>query len=217
MQQLDLLDNALLDILSHEPISEFELIKKLQNEPYSLLDKDALQTPLLVFHTHFLIFNRLYKLKETLEQTECKTLSIHTLEIFFKDAPTFSGTHSQNNHPGEPVTGDDKLAEYYGNWENLKSVDHKQVDELLEQFWTRFKAYTSLNATSTFADRIEWAQAIFGINDRKANSSAFDKKWLKARYKREANSCHPDKGGDQERFKDLTKAYNILRNELLGR
>lgn len=36
---------------------------------------------------------------------------------------------------------------------------------------------------------------------------------IKKAYKRKAVQCHPDKGGDQEEFKELTRAYEVLSDE----
>ena len=36
---------------------------------------------------------------------------------------------------------------------------------------------------------------------------------IRKQYKKKALKCHPDKGGDPEEFKNLTKSYNILSDE----
>lgn len=36
---------------------------------------------------------------------------------------------------------------------------------------------------------------------------------IKMAYKRASMKCHPDKGGDEEQFKLVQDAYNILSNE----
>jgi hypothetical protein len=67
--------SALAEILTRHPqgINEFDLLKILQHPPYELFDKDALSDPLLMFQTHFVLFNALYLLRDKwlLEQRVC--------------------------------------------------------------------------------------------------------------------------------------------------
>lgn len=36
---------------------------------------------------------------------------------------------------------------------------------------------------------------------------------IKKAYRKLAMKCHPDKGGDPEKFKEISEAYEILSNE----
>jgi len=52
------------------------------------------------------------------------------------------------------------------------------------------------------------ASTIFGVS--RPELAAMDKKKLTALYRKKAHKLHPDKGGDHDRFIELTAAYNEL-------
>ena len=47
---------------------------------------------------------------------------------------------------------------------------------------------------------------ILGVNKNSSNEE------IKSQYRNKAKSCHPDKGGDKEKFQLLSNAYHILSN-----
>jgi len=55
---------------------------------------------------------------------------------------------------------------------------------------------------------INRASTVFGVS--RADLAAMDKKQLTALYRKKALQLHPDKGGDHDRFIELTTAYNEL-------
>jgi hypothetical protein len=55
---------------------------------------------------------------------------------------------------------------------------------------------------------INQASTVFGVS--RAELAAMDRKKLTGLYRKKAHKLHPDKGGDHDRFIELTAAYNEL-------
>jgi hypothetical protein len=77
----------LVDILStmvsmfEEGVSEYTLISMLKKPPYAVFDEEALRDPLMLFKTHFILFNALYQLRSIWLRNGVGKLDIHTLNI----------------------------------------------------------------------------------------------------------------------------------------
>jgi len=166
-------------------LGEYELLKALQGggvEPFSCL---AFDDSLVLFRHHFLLYHLLYTLADRLAHERAGRLEIGPLCIRL-DA--YSG------EPGRLPGAYDPLRVYYSNLDNLHAMDREALGQLLGQFWGGQRAR---------AARQE-ALAVLGLSDP---VSAAD---IKRRYRRLAQDCHPDRGGDTERLQALNAAMATL-------
>lgn len=181
-------------LLSHsDGLSEFQIFQILKAPPYELFSQDALQNPLSMFQSHFILFNALYQLADTWLETEVGLLEIHCTCI--RKLPWHAGQHG--------ITEEDKLRAYYLDWQNLKDTDQAQVEGLLNSFWDAFsgKPFTTNNSQMTKQ------QALDLLNI----SPPFSGQQLKQQYRKMLHQYHPDKGGEHNKTITLHSAYQYLK------
>lgn len=193
----DPLRRALLTILPQQPrISEFELLKILQQPPYKLFDRDALGDLLLLFQTHFVLFNALYQLKDHWYQQQSYCLEIVLTHIRLLPY-----------HPGEAgLMQSDKLREYYLDWQNFSGTGTDDVTALIDNFWRRIQGDV---AKGNINPR-EVQQAYQTLGLEQGSSFAF----VKRRYRKQLYQDHPDKGGDTAQAQVIEQAYRLLKDHL---
>ncbi len=77
------LSDTLLTLLRAAPggSSEYQLIQTLRADGNPHLSQRSLQDPLVLFRTHFLVFNALYRLRERLWREQAGHLEISPLRI----------------------------------------------------------------------------------------------------------------------------------------
>ena len=88
------------------------------------------------------------------------------------------------------------MCAYYLNLEEL-NTEQSDVDALLTDFWKRMLRPV---------DRSQDLEAL----ELETNAGA---EQIKRQYRRLANAHHPDKGGDPERFREITAAYQRLKQQ----
>ena len=189
-------DSAILDILLAHPqgISEYELIRLLQQPPYQLIKADALADNHVMFQTHFILFNSLYRLRHRLLTEQRGNLLISASNI--KRLP-FS--------PGEDaLQQSDKLQAYYLDWRNLHDTSEDDVDAMLERFWLRMAGISEALDPDT-------VQQAFTTLELHPNATLLE---AKQQYRRLLHQAHPDKGGDSERTVALKQAFDIASAHL---
>jgi DNA-J related protein len=179
---------ALLErILRAQPlgISEYELIKCLENEPQTDFSRKNLNDTLSLFQSHFLLFHSLYQLRNQLWQSKTASLDIHTLHIQLTPFnPSDACTLAKH----------DPLGDYYLDLNNLANTDQNAVDALLKQFWRRFvSADERQQALNTLAlqDPVDWPT-------------------IKNQHRRLVMQHHPDRGGDKIQLQHINHAMDIL-------
>ncbi|MFT2090172.1 DNA-J related domain-containing protein [Paraglaciecola sp. 2405UD69-4] len=191
---------SLQPILQHilltysDGLSEFELFQKLKSPPYEMFSADALSDPLLLFQNHFILFNALYQLNDTWLETEIGSLEVHCTCI--RKLP-WSANKSA-------LCKEDKLRDYYLNWDNFNSTDQTQVEALIDSFWKR---YSRQNETLTFTN-MSSQQALSVLE----LTSPYSSEKLKSQYRKMLHKYHPDKGGDHNKTITLHKAYQYLKH-----
>ena len=186
-------------LLRHEDgLSEFDLLKRLQQEPYQLFDPTELQHNLALFQCHFVLFNALYQLRGQW-LSECKgMLDIHSLQIVLKPY-----------HPGtDTVAQEDKLQEYYLDWNQFHHTDEQAVEALLDSFWLRMGGLKSKPMPSE--QELKQAYSLLEIHPNEIVNRFI----LKRQYRRLQHRHHPDKGGDGEQSKQLERAYQLVLGTL---
>ncbi|WP_334064922.1 DNA-J related domain-containing protein [Alteromonas genovensis] len=234
----ELLADMLVDILStmvsmfEEGVSEYTLISMLKKPPYTVFDEEALRDPLMLFKTHFILFNALYQLRSIWLKDGVGKLDIYTLNIrldLFAGADVDAGSaalkqelapeptlasedESATTEHAHKVGSHDALASYYLDWNNFEQTDQESVEALLTSFWsTMGKAqYASFNDGD-----IEAAHRILGLTWPCAalpreEHNAYSLKEIKKHYRKKLQQLHPDKGGSREQAQQVISAYQLL-------
>lgn len=169
-------------------LSEYDLLTEVKRRDpvFACMEKE--DDRLLLFHRHFIVMNALYQLQDTL-LTEQLYLTISALDIRLDK---IDGETSQAL-VGDPAN--QKMREYYLNWDNLAQTSSADVQKLIASFWKYYLARDK---------RVEALQQIELPADA-------DWQMVKRRYRQLAAMHHPDKGGDPEQFKRIREAYEILQ------
>ncbi len=184
---LDLAEQV-LQLLQAAPagLAEYALIQQLKAGHSGHLPNLPLTDRLVLFRTHFLLFNALYRLRDTLWQQQAHLLQISPLRIQL--LPYQPGISALSEH--------DALRDYYLNLDNLRDTDERDVERLLASFWTRMQGGEEKQA----------ALALFELNDE----IPVDMPRIKHRYRQLVSQHHPDRGGSTERLQSINKAMEIL-------
>lgn len=184
---LDLAEQV-LQLLQAAPdgLAEYALIQQLKAGHSGHLPNLPLTDKLILFRTHFLLFNALYRLRDTLWQQQAHLLQISPLCIQL--LPYQPGISALSEH--------DALRDYYLNLDNLRDTDERDVERLLASFWTRMQGGEEKQA----------ALGLFELDDEKP----LDMTRIKHRYRQLVSQHHPDRGGSTERLQSINKAMEIL-------
>lgn len=182
----------ILAILKNHPtgMSEFDILKELRDQ-LPEFKKLAEDVNLLLFRQHFLIMNALYQLQSSLWQEENLMLNICSTRIHL-----ITSAHIQSSSSTTLIDGvDAKLAAYYLDWNEYEKTDVDEVSLLLNSFYKGI----SLNG-----DR-DAALKTLEIEDKNPSKAS-----IKQQYRKLAQQHHPDRGGSQDIFIDLRRAYEYL-------
>jgi hypothetical protein len=142
---------------------------------------------LVLFRTHFLLFNALYQLRTRLLPSTQSHLEISPLCIRL--------TELQPSKPG--LCEHDALASYYLDMDNLHTTTERDVARLLESFWSRMQG----------GDEKRAALELFELDKI---STPLDMSSIKHRYRQLVSLHHPDRGGSTSRLQSINKAMEIL-------
>ena len=110
-----------------EGLGEYQLIQQLKARQCVHIPNLPLTDKLVLFRTHFLLFNALYRLRERLWATQSGYLQISALNIQL--LPYQPGSAELSEH--------DPLRDYYLDLSQLNDTDEQDVAKLLLSFWTR--------------------------------------------------------------------------------
>lgn len=181
------LTDQLLQLLreAHEGISEFQLIQQLKARHSTHVPNLPLTDKLVLFRTHFLVFNALYRLRDQLWAEGAAHLEIGPLQI--RLSPFMNGAQA--------LAERDALRAYYLDEKHLKETTEHDVEKLLESFWTRMQGNEEKAA----------ALALFELED-----GPVDYARIKLRYRQLVSLHHPDRGGSTTRLQSINKAMEIL-------
>ncbi|MDH2434961.1 DNA-J related domain-containing protein [Pokkaliibacter sp. MBI-7] len=169
-------------------LSEYALIKALRKHHLDL----PLSPELSLFRSHFLLFHCLYHLREQLLSEQSGLLEIHTLCICL--APW------QPGHEG--LTKSDPLQAYYMDWQQFASTDQQEVHALLDSFWKRYHLTDSGHLQAALCALELPPEATVDVSSHQL---------IRRQYQRLAMQHHPDRGGDECRFKEIQSAWDYLR------
>ena len=165
-------------------LSEFLLIKKLQQYNYEGFPTIPLTDNMELFKMHFILHHALYRLQQQLLQEQRYCLVISTLKI-----QLFPYQAGQTN-----ISEYDVIRDYYLNWDNFEKMTGEKLTLLLNQFWQ--KIYT----------KTDYQHALNILNLQEPTSYELVKK----RYRILVGQHHPDRGGDKEKLQQINYAMEIL-------
>ena len=185
---LDLCEH-LHQLLSASPsgLAEYDLIQQLKARHCTHIPNLPLTDKLVLFRTHFLLFNALYRLRERLWATRSGYLQISALNIQL--LPYQSGSLELSEH--------DPLRDYYLDMSQLRDTDEEDVATLLRSFWSRMQGGEEQQA----------ALELFELADSPETLTPAS---IKQRYRQLVSLHHPDRGGSTERLQSINKAMEIL-------
>ncbi|WP_417580702.1 DNA-J related domain-containing protein [Nitrincola sp.] len=181
---------CLLALLKGRPegISEYALLKLLHQEGHINLEADSFHDLVKLFRMHFLLFHRLYHLRDELHAEARGSLSIRALSI--RLLPYAASQHG--------LVADDPLHRYYLDLQNLENdASEAMLESMLSGFWSALKIPADASAQQQALQLLE------------LDASASDKQ-IKQAWRRLAMRHHPDRGGDEETIKQLNQAVSLL-------
>lgn len=186
--QMDLADQV--HLLLHEfpgGCSEYELIRQLKARHSSHIPQLEIKDRLVLFRTHFLLFNALYRLRQQLLEEGRSRLLI---------SPTCIRLLAMDT-AGSAVDEHDALAGYYLDMDNLRNTTEQDVQRMLMSFWSRMQG----------GDEKQAAIELFEL-DRHGEHLTL--RIIKQRYRQLVSIHHPDRGGSTTRLQSINKAMEIL-------
>lgn len=128
--RLDLAEQILCLLREHpEGLSEYQLIQLLKARHSTHIPHRELADKLVLFRTHFLLFNALYHLRDHLWAEREAHLEISPLSLRLH--PYVDGTQALEQ--GDP------LRDYYLDLRHLGETSEADVERLLQSFWTRMQ------------------------------------------------------------------------------
>lgn len=184
-----------LRLLLNEPgqvYSEQHLIKHLVAQ--ELLPDNYGSSPLLLFQTHFALFNALYLWRDELHE-QGLDLDIGLMDVQVRKLEQAAG---------QSVTGarEHKLREYYLDWSHYGVATEQSVEDLLSDFWQQV-ASKPVNSGER-----EQALQVLSLHEPVTLAE------VKQRYRRLAMALHPDRGGDTEQLQEINWAMAVLRRSV---
>jgi DnaJ-domain-containing protein 1 len=168
-------------------LAEYQLIQQLKAGHCTHIPNLPLADKLVLFRTHFLLFNALYQLRDRLWREQRGTLQISPLCVQL--LPYQAGSRELREQ--------DPLRDYYLNLDHLRDTDERDVEKLLASFWTRMQGGEEKRA----------ALELFELADQ---PQALNLATIKHRYRQLVSQHHPDRGGSTARLQSINKAMEIL-------
>ncbi len=197
---MDLAEQILM-LLRERPegCSEYELIQQLKARHSTHIPNLPLLDKLVLFRTHFLVFNALYRLRDQLWGETSHSLQISPLCV-----------QLQPYLPGDcGVVENDPLREYYLDMTNLRDTDEAEVERLLASFWARMRGdFIGERSDASDPDQKRAALELFELDQEEPSLSL---PMIKRRYRQLVSIHHPDRGGSTTRIQSINLAMEILQ------
>ena len=168
-------------------LGEYQLIQLLKARQSVHIPNLPLTDKLVLFRTHFLLFNALYRRREQLWASQSGYLQISALNIQL--LPYQPGSSELSEH--------DPLRDYYLDLSQLSDTDEQDVAKLLLSFWTRMHGS-------------EEKQAALELFELEGREQTLNLATIKHRYRQLVSLHHPDRGGSTARLQSINKAMEIL-------
>lgn len=190
--QIQHLKIAIEHILRQAPaaLTELELIKALQAEPWSLIGQVAYDDPTRLFPVHFLLFHSLYGLRDTLAD-QGEQLVISPLEIRLATQATVAGQGVPGHH--------DALRAFYLDLTQYRLPEHS-IEQMMDDFWAGRWGHPAAHAD------LQRAAETLGLE-----TIPEDFQPVKQQFRRAVMAAHPDRGGDTRQIQELNEAFALFR------
>lgn len=179
-----------------EAISEYELITRLSQPPYSLLDKSLLHSVETAFEVHFPLFHCLYTMKPDF-YSQGFELQIHALSITLIRVGEGSAEQACTTKANLPESIQDPLAGYYLDLDRYFNAKPHHIKRMVERFWQ------GLSGSDTELET-DLACELLGCEPDDSPAE------IKKAFRRKAQALHPDRGGNPADFVKLRQAYETL-------
>jgi len=198
--EMDLAEQILM-LLREQPegCSEYQLIQQLKARHSTHIPHLPLYDKLVLFRTHFLVFNALYQLRDRLWQQARHSLQISPLSIQLQ--PYVAAASG--------VSEPDPLRAYYLDMDNLRDTDEEEVERLLASFWSRMRG--DYQGEPHEAWEPEQKRAALELFELEQDDSALTLHTIKRRYRQLVSIHHPDRGGSTTRIQSINLAMEILQ------
>jgi hypothetical protein len=181
---LELLNLYLADGQSH---TEYDVLCWLQASEQGVFRADALRDSLTMFRSHFILMHCLYRLQQQWAAEQTALLEISALRICRSPWP--------DNAHNRGLTEHSPLAQYYLDLSQLNTAQ-EEVDDLLRSFWQ--KMLQPEQEDQDIAE-LELSKPVIGAE-------------IRLQYRRLAMQHHPDRGGDENRFRTIQAAFQRLKH-----
>ncbi|KJH83139.1 DNA-J related domain-containing protein [Stutzerimonas stutzeri] len=198
--EMDLAEQVFI-LLREQPegCSEYQLIQQLKARHSTHIPNLPLLDKLVLFRTHFLVFNALYRLRDRLWGERRHNLQISPLCV-----------QLQPYGPGaSEVVENDPLREYYLDLTNLRDTDEGEVERLLASFWSRMRGDHLGELGDTWNP--EQKRAALELFELDQESASLTMHTIKRRYRQLVSIHHPDRGGSTARIQSINLAMEILQ------
>ncbi|WP_407296593.1 DNA-J related domain-containing protein [Stutzerimonas zhaodongensis] len=182
-----------------EGCSEYALIQQLKARHSTHIPNLPLLDKLVLFRTHFLVFNALYRLRDQLWGEMTHTVQISPLCVQLQPyVPGVSG-----------IVEKDPLRDYYLDMTNLRDTDEAEVERLLASFWARMRGeYAHAPNDNWDPEQKRAALELFELDQEERTLSL---QAIKRRYRQLVSIHHPDRGGSTTRIQSINLAMEILQ------
>lgn len=183
----------LLQLIQSEPngMPEHQLLKQLTELGYQGFAPSL--DPLELFQAHFLLFHLLYRLAPDWREQGLGELQIDCLAIQFKPLKLI-GDHA--------LSKADPLQSYYLDYRHFCETQTEDVVQMLDNFWNQFGRTEALPK-----HELEQAMRHLDIESTQPLSLAL----VNIQYRKLSRIHHPDKGGDNQTFQQISQAAETLR------
>ena len=200
---MDLAEQILV-LLREQPegCSEYDLIQQLKARHSTHIPHLPLHDKLVLFRTHFLVFNALYQLRDRLWQQASHSLGISPLRIQLQP---YVATTGEDRELSEP----DPLRAYYLDMANLRDTDEEEVERLLASFWSRMRGDHQGDAQPAWSP--EQQRAALELFELEREGPSLSLQTIKRRYRQLVSIHHPDRGGSTTRLQSINLAMEILQ------
>lgn len=186
-------------------LSEYALIKKLQQPPWQLLGVVRFDQPELLYPVHFLLFHTLYTLRDQLAE-DGKTLAISAMLTRLENRPE----EPRHKLSGQSLPAQaDSLRAFYLDL-NQYRLSTAQIHAMLDNVYAGHRGANDHHDTSEVAA----AASYLGYGDRRLPDCFHE---VKQRFRRAVMQAHPDRGGSTEQIQTLNAAFAVIRNHYRGR
>jgi hypothetical protein len=186
-------------------LSEYALIKKLQQPPWQLLGDVRFDQPARLYQVHFLLFHTLYTLRDQLAE-DGEVLAISALLTRLESRPEVP--EQKLSGPSLPAQADPLRAFYLDL--NQYRLSRAQIHAMLDNFYAGHRGANDHHNTA----EVGAAAHCLGYSDRRL-PDCFQE--IKQRFRRAVMQAHPDRGGSTEQIQALNAAFAVIRNHYRGR